>query len=48
MVFYDGKTFTSGIHNIRNSPFRTKFELDLERLSGHMGIGCISDSDPQR
>jgi amidophosphoribosyltransferase len=47
MVFYDGKTFTSGIHNIRNSPFRTKFELDLERLSGHMGIGCISDSDPQ-
>lgn len=47
MALYDGKTFVSGIHNIRNSPFRTKFELDLERLSGNLGIGCISDCDPQ-
>ena len=47
MAFYDGQTFSSGIHNIRNSPFRTKFELDLERLSGNMGIGCISDHEPQ-
>lgn len=47
MAFYNGASFVSGIHNIRNSPFRTKFELDLERLSGNLGIGCISDNEPQ-
>ncbi|MCQ2552776.1 MAG: amidophosphoribosyltransferase [Clostridia bacterium] len=35
------------IHNIKNSPFRTKFEDDLNKFSGTCGIGCISDSDPQ-
>ncbi len=39
--------FLRAIHNIENSPFRTKFENDLEELSGKMGIGCISDKDPQ-
>lgn len=47
MAFHNGRTFVSGIHNIRNSPFRTKFEHDLERMSGRSGIGCISDSEPQ-
>ncbi len=48
MVFYDtNKGFQRQIHNIENTPFRTKFEGDLSKVSGHAGIGCISDSDPQ-
>lgn len=35
------------IHSIENTPFRTKFEKDLEDFSGNAGIGCISDADPQ-
>ncbi|MBQ4099856.1 MAG: amidophosphoribosyltransferase [Clostridia bacterium] len=35
------------IHNIENSPFRTKFDQDLNEMQGTAGIGCISDSDPQ-
>ena len=35
------------IHNIQNSPFRTKFEKDIENLRGKLGIGCISDFEPQ-
>ena len=40
-------TRTSGIHNIENSPFRTKFEKDVDTMKGNIGIGCISDYDPQ-
>src|SRR5574344_41568 len=42
----DGK-FVRSIHNIQNSPFRTKFENDIEGMHGKMGIGCISDYEPQ-
>lgn len=35
------------IHNIENSPFRTKFEDVFVEMKGHSAIGCISDSDPQ-
>lgn len=35
------------IHNIQNSPFRTKFEHIFEEMHGCSAIGCISDSDPQ-
>lgn len=35
------------IHNIENSPFRTKFEHILEEMQGTAAIGCISDTDPQ-
>ena len=35
------------IHNIENSPFRTKFEHVLEDMQGTAVIGCISDTDPQ-
>ena len=35
------------IHNIENSPFRTKFEHVLEDMQGTAGVGCISDTDPQ-
>ena len=35
------------IHNISNSPFRTKFERVFEEMQGTSAIGSISDSDPQ-
>ena len=35
------------IHNIENSPFRTKFERIFDEMRGTSVIGCISDSDPQ-
>lgn len=35
------------IHNIENSPFRTKFDHILEDMRGCSAIGCISDSEPQ-
>ena len=35
------------IHNIENSPFRTKFENIFDEMQGTSVIGCISDSDPQ-
>jgi len=48
MALYDEeKGFQRQIHNIENTPFRTKFEKDLEDFRGHVGIGCISDTDPQ-
>jgi len=39
--------FTSFIHDIRNAQFRSKFENDLEKLSGHTAIGIISDYEDQ-
>ncbi len=35
------------IHNIENSPFRTKFDHVFSNMQGSSGIGCISDHDPQ-
>ena len=35
------------IHNIENSPFRTKFENVFDRMGGVSAIGCINDTDPQ-
>ncbi len=39
--------FQRNIHSIENSPFRTKFERDVEAMRGNICIGCISDTDPQ-
>lgn len=48
MVVYDKETgFDRAIHNIENAPFRTKFDKDVNNMHGHMGIGCISDYEPQ-
>lgn len=48
MILYDQERgFQRQIHNIENTPFRTKFEKDLPDFSGNSGIGCISDTDPQ-
>lgn len=47
MAVYGEQGFTRSIHNIENTPFRTKFDRDLEELEGRIGIGCISDNEPQ-
>ncbi len=47
MTVYGENGFDRSIHNIENSPFRTKFDKDVQRMSGKMGIGCISDYEPQ-
>ena len=49
MAVYDtvNDRFHRQIHNIENTPFRTKFEADLADSHGCSGIGCISDTDPQ-
>lgn len=47
MAVYGETGFERAIHNIENAPFRTKFERDVEEMHGNLGIGCISDSEPQ-
>jgi amidophosphoribosyltransferase len=46
-VYSQEKGFTKAIHNIENSPFRTKFDKDFGQMKGQIGIGCISDYEPQ-
>ncbi len=46
-VYGKSKGFDRAIHNIENSPFRTKFDRDVAGLEGNLGIGCISDNEPQ-
>ena len=48
MAAYDSEIgLQRKIHNIENSPFRTKFEHIFNEMVGTSAIGCISDSDPQ-
>ena len=47
MAVYKDGTFNRSIHNIENAPFRTKFDKDVQEMKGEMGIGCISDFEPQ-
>lgn len=47
MATYGEGGFNRAIHNIENSPFRTKFDRDVGEMKGHLGIGCISDFEPQ-
>ena len=48
MAAYDTKIgLQREIHNIENSPFRTKFQNIFDEMEGTAAIGCISDSDPQ-
>ena len=47
MAVYGRNGFDRAIHNIENSPFRTKFEKEANEMKGYMGIGCISDYEPQ-
>lgn len=47
MAVYGENGFDRSIHNIENAPFRTKFDKDVQKMHGTMGIGCISDYEPQ-
>lgn len=47
MAVYGKDGFDRSIHNIENSPFRTKFDKDVQTMKGNLGIGCISDFEPQ-
>ena len=47
VVYDDEKGFDRSIHNIENAPFRTKFDKDMQSMKGRLGIGCISDYEPQ-
>ena len=48
MAVYDKeKGYDRAIHNIENAPFRTKFDKDMNTMKGSLGIGCISDYEPQ-
>lgn len=46
-VYSEKDGFDRAIHNIENAPFRTKFDKDVNEMHGNMGIGCISDYEPQ-
>lgn len=47
MAIHGESGFQRAIHNIQNSPFRTKFEKDIDEFEGNLGIGCISDNEAQ-
>ena len=47
LAVYGEKGFDRSIRNIENAPFRTKFDKDVQEMQGYMGIGCISDYEPQ-
>lgn len=47
MTVYGKNGFNRAIHNIENAPFRTKFDKEVEQMSGWYGIGCISDYEAQ-
>ncbi|MBQ8822752.1 MAG: amidophosphoribosyltransferase [Lachnospiraceae bacterium] len=46
-VYSPERGFDRAIHNIENSPFRTKFDKDVNTMEGSFGVGCISDYEPQ-
>lgn len=47
MATLDKDGFSRFIHNIENSQFRSKFQEDLGKMRGSMGIGVISDYEDQ-
>ncbi len=47
MCILEENSFNCAIHNIENSPFRSKFEDEIGEMSGNFGLGSISDGDPQ-
>lgn len=47
MVVLGEQGFKRNIHDITDTPFRTKFEPDLFKHVGNMGLGVISDYEDQ-
>lgn len=46
-VYSKEEGYNRAIHSIENSPFRTKFDKEVQDMHGSSGIGCISDCEPQ-
>ena len=46
-AYHEAAGLQRSIHNIENSPFRTKFEHVFDEMEGNSAIGCISDYAPQ-
>ncbi len=46
-VYHPEHGFEKAIHNIENAPFRTKFTSEISSMKGFLGVGCISDFEPQ-
>ena len=46
-VYSSREGYNRAIHNIENAPFRTKFDKDVNEMRGNLGVGCISDYEPQ-
>ena len=46
-VYSEEHGFDKAIHNIENTPFRTKFTKESNMMHGKLGIGCISDFEAQ-
>ena len=46
-VYSKTKGFDRAIHSIETSNFRPKFDKDIVKMEGNLGIGCISDYEPQ-
>lgn len=44
---FDNGVLHRNIHNIENTYFKTKFANDLHEMLGNVGVGVISDTDPQ-
>lgn len=47
LAVYDETSFKRSIHNIENTPFRTKFDKEIDEFKGKSGVGCISDFESQ-
>ena len=48
MVTFDKERgFSRSIHSLERNYFRSKFEDELDSFYGNMGVGVISDTDPQ-
>ena len=47
MAVRNATGFSRIIHNIENAQFRSKFDGDIAKMKGTMGIGCISDTEDQ-
>ncbi|MBT3380049.1 MAG: amidophosphoribosyltransferase [Lentisphaerae bacterium] len=47
LVVKNGADYTRFIHDITNAQFRSKFDHDIGRMKGNIGLGVISDYEDQ-
>ena len=46
-IYSPEKGFQRAIHSLEDGYFRNKFESDLNKWTGNLGIGVISDTEAQ-